>query len=69
MAPGYPHHMTQRGNRRQQTFFNTETIETFRKHERTGRPIGDNGFIEKMRKVTGRHLKLGKPRPKPTAMN
>ena len=77
VAPGYPHHITQRGNRRQQTFFNeenylayleedwksfliktidTETIETFRKHERTGRPIGDKGFIEKMEKVTDRHL-------------
>ena len=23
VAPGYPHHITQRGNRRQRTFFNT----------------------------------------------
>ena len=46
-----------------------DTIETFRKHERTGRPIGDKSFIEKLEKVTGRHLKLGKPGPKPNTNN
>jgi len=65
VVPGFVHHITQRGNRRQQAFFNTETIEAFRKHERTGRPVGDNGFIEKMEKATGGRLKPGKPGPKP----
>ena len=121
VVPSYPHHINQRGNRRQQIFFNdgdyqtyiaemnpvraalvktpgkwswysasahisgqddefvnfralldivkedwksfllkgidTETIEAFRKHERTGRPIGDDGFIEKVEKITGRRVK------------
>ena len=47
----------------------TETIETFCKHERTGRPIGDSSFIEKMENLTGRHLKLGKPGPKAKTRN
>jgi putative transposase len=29
----------------------TETIQSFRKHERTGRPIGDNSFIERVEKL------------------
>ena len=37
--------------------------------ERTGRPIGDNDFIEKLEKITGRHLKPRKPGPKPKAVN
>ena len=29
VAPGYPHHITQRGNRRQQTFFSDEDYKTY----------------------------------------
>ena len=29
VAPGIPHHVTQRGNRRQQTFFNDEDYQTY----------------------------------------
>jgi putative transposase len=29
VAPGYPHHITQRGNRRQQTFFNDEDYQAY----------------------------------------
>ena len=29
MAPGFPHHVTQRGNRRQQTFFKNEDYEIY----------------------------------------
>ena len=29
IAPGYPHHITQRGNRRQKTFFKDEDYETY----------------------------------------
>ncbi len=30
VVPGYPHHVTQRGNRRQQTFFEEGDYETYR---------------------------------------
>ena len=46
-----------------------EAIEAFRKHERTGRPIGDNSFIEGVEKIAGRQLKLRKPGPKPKSQN
>ena len=29
VAPGMPHHVTQRGNRRQQTFFNDEDYQVY----------------------------------------
>ncbi|MBI4356431.1 MAG: transposase, partial [Gammaproteobacteria bacterium] len=29
VAPGFPHHITQRGNRRQQTFFQEEDYRTY----------------------------------------
>ena len=29
VVPGYPHHVTQRGNRRQQTFFNNEDYKSY----------------------------------------
>ena len=29
VVPGYPHHVTQRGNRRQRTFFNTSDYEVY----------------------------------------
>ncbi len=140
VAPGIPHHVTQRGNRRQQTFFNDEdyqsylelmsewcdkfrvetwvyclmpnhihlivVLETkagphmkskddilvrtkplleivnepwedfltidaqeleialFRKHERTGRPLGADSFIGTMEHLLGRKLKPQSPGPK-----
>ena len=39
-------------------------IEMFRKHERTGRPVGDDSFIEKMEMLLDRNLKPQKPGPK-----
>jgi len=36
-------------------------IELFRKHERTGRPLGADSFIEKMELLLNRRLKLRKP--------
>ena len=36
----------------------------FRKHERTGRPMGDDDFIERLERVLDRKLKPGKPGPK-----
>ncbi|MBU1168704.1 MAG: hypothetical protein KKD44_03980 [Proteobacteria bacterium] len=88
VAPGIPHHITQHGNRRQQTFFayiemmsdrrighravpgriSTDAqdleIEMLRKHERTGRPIGDDSFIERLELILERILKPQKPGPK-----
>lgn len=29
VVPGYPHHVTQRGNRRQKTFFNSEDYQAY----------------------------------------
>ncbi len=39
-------------------------IELFRKHERTGRPLGEDFFIKKMESLLGRRLKPQKPGPK-----
>ena len=39
-------------------------IKLFRKHERTGRPLGADSFIEKMELLLNRGLKLRKPGPK-----
>jgi putative transposase len=36
----------------------------FRKHERTGRPMGDDAFIERLERLLDRPLKLKKPGPK-----
>jgi len=39
-------------------------METFRKHERSGRPLGDVDFIEKMEVLLDRKLKPQKLDPK-----
>ena len=39
-------------------------MKTFRKHERTGRPLGDENFIEKVEGLLDRKLKPPKPGPK-----
>ena len=39
-------------------------MDLFRKHERTGRPIGDDAFIERLERLLDRSLKLKKPGPK-----
>ncbi len=36
----------------------------FRKHERTGRPVGDDAFIERLEQLLDRKLKPRKPGPK-----
>jgi putative transposase len=36
-------------------------METFRKHERTGRPLGDENLIEKMEVLLDLKLKPQKP--------
>ena len=39
-------------------------MELFRKHERTGRPIGDDAFIERLERLLDRRLKPEKPGPR-----
>jgi REP-associated tyrosine transposase len=41
-----------------------QEIELFRKHERTGRPLGNDSFIQKLEMLLDRNLKLQKPGPK-----
>jgi len=41
-----------------------EQMNDIRKHERTGRPLGSEGFVEKLESVLERILKRGKPGPK-----
>jgi Transposase and inactivated derivatives len=40
--------------------------EVFRRHERTGRPLGDEFFIRKLEQMTQRTLTPAKPGPKPS---
>jgi len=47
----------------------TGIAEAFRKHERTGRPMGDEGFIEELEGITGLKLKVGKPGPRSKRKN
>jgi len=39
-------------------------FDTFRKHERTGRPLGDRDFVDRLSKLVGRELSKKKPGPK-----
>lgn len=41
-----------------------EEINEIRKHERTGRPLGSEGFVERLETALERQLKRGKPGPK-----
>ena len=41
-----------------------EEIARYRRHERTGRPLGDEGFLERIEKLIGRDLRRQKPGPK-----
>ncbi|MBM4064513.1 MAG: hypothetical protein FJ266_02560 [Planctomycetes bacterium] len=78
VVPEVPHHITQRGNRRLQTFFcdedydflskglSDEEVEKFRCHERTGRPLGADSFLARLENALGRILRKQKPGPKVT---
>jgi len=77
VAPGIPHHVTQRGNRRQKTFFvdgrreflsedpHPEDVRLLRRHESTGRPVWNEEFIRRVEEVLGRTLRKASPGPKP----
>jgi putative transposase len=41
-----------------------EAVVAIRKHERTGRPLGNEIFVEKLELITNRALKRRKPGPK-----
>lgn len=41
-----------------------EHLSSIRKHERTGRPLGSEGFVERLELALERFLKRGKPGPK-----
>ena len=84
VIPGLPHHITQRGNRRQRTFFsegdyaaylklmadwrgllnsalNEEQLRDLRDHGRTGCPLGNATFVERLEQAVGRILRPRKP--------
>ena len=41
-----------------------EDLDSIRQHERTGRPMGSEGFLTRLEQITGRVLKRQKPGPK-----
>ncbi len=66
VVPGYPHHVIQRGNRRQQTFFEHADYRTYIElmAERTGRPLDSKRFVSKLERLLDRSLhprKTGRP--------
>lgn len=56
-----------------QSYLGTEespgTFRRLRTHTRTGRPIGDDDFVERLEKLTGHRLRRQKPGPKSEASN
>ena len=42
-------------------------LKAIRKHQRTGRPLGSDAFVERLEARLGRPLKRGKPGPEPRA--
>ena len=43
------------------------TCEAIRLHTRTGRPLGSEGFVDRLESITGRTLRPARPGPKPKA--
>ena len=44
-----------------------EEKDIIQRHERTGRPLGESGFVEHLEKVLGRRLRPQKPGPRKKA--
>jgi len=42
-----------------------DEVDALRRHERTGRPLGDDAFVERLEARLGRNLRPRKPGPKP----
>jgi len=53
VAAKYPHHVTRRGNRRQDTFFCEADELLIHRHEQTGRPLGNIHFIKRLERKLG----------------
>ena len=75
VIPGYPHHVTQRGNRRKKTFFcdddyryyiENHQADSIRRNTRTGRPLGTAEFIDNLERLTGKPLVPKRPGRKPS---
>jgi REP-associated tyrosine transposase len=47
------------------TYESSEELTTIRRHSRTGRPVGNEGFLDKLEAMTGRSFRRAKPGPKP----
>ena len=74
VIPGCPHHVTQRGNNRQDVFFvdddrrmylsifveDAADLATFRLGAARGRPLGSDSWLSKLERRVGRRLR---PRP------
>jgi len=67
VIPDVPHHVTQRGNRREDVFFadddrrryllcSQKTLKLLRLRTRTGRPAGDAAFVARLEELSGRFL-------------
>lgn len=56
-------------NRLLRSGLSPEEQKTIRKHERTGRPLGDDCFISRLEKLTSRRLRKKKPDPKNNRKN
>ena len=77
VVPEYPRHVTQRGNRRQRTFFCDDDHEAYltqptdgigqklQQHERTGRPLGNEAFLTRVESLLNRGVKPRTPGRKP----
>lgn len=44
-----------------------EDFETIRRHQRTGRPLGEDAFVDRLEARLGRKPRPGKPGPKPAS--
>ena len=69
IAPGIPHHVTQRGNRSQQIFFCDDDYQEYLAlmAEWTGRPLGSDPFVHQLEGELLRPLRPRKPGTKPGA--
>jgi REP-associated tyrosine transposase len=67
VVAGVAHHMTRRGDWREflSEGLETDEAERFRRHERTGRPLGQARFLERIEKTLGRVIRPHKRGPKP----
>jgi hypothetical protein len=58
VIPGMPHHVTQRGNNRQDVFFvDDDWITNFRLSTHTGRPLATDRLLARLETRLGRRLR------------